>query len=122
MQSYHLTDEFTDIPAEQALLASLAQSPALYWDLLDLLTLQSGGEIHVMLPPDFCVTVDLKNAYQSRGQQKPCSSERCVHASPPSTRKMGIFITANRTITATTVGANLSSAASNTSSPLISGV
>jgi replicative DNA helicase len=38
MQSYHLTDEFTDISAEQALLASLAQSPALYWDLLDLLT------------------------------------------------------------------------------------
>src|SRR5919197_110540 len=38
MQSYHLPDEFTDIPAEQALLASLAQSPALYWDLLDLLT------------------------------------------------------------------------------------
>jgi hypothetical protein len=38
MQSYHLTDEFTDIPAEQGLLASLAQSPALYWDLLDLLT------------------------------------------------------------------------------------
>jgi replicative DNA helicase len=37
MQSYHLTDEFTDIPAEQALLASLAQSPALYWDLVDLL-------------------------------------------------------------------------------------
>jgi len=38
MQSYHLTDEFTDIVAEQALLASLTQSPALYWDLLDLLT------------------------------------------------------------------------------------
>src|SRR5437660_1443770 len=38
MQSYHLTDEFTDIPAEQSLLASLAQSPALYWDLVDLLT------------------------------------------------------------------------------------
>ena len=38
MQSYHLTDEFTDISAEQALLASLAQSSALYWDLLDLLT------------------------------------------------------------------------------------
>jgi replicative DNA helicase len=38
MQSYHLTDEFTDIPAEQAILASLAQSHALYWDLLDLLT------------------------------------------------------------------------------------
>ena len=38
MQSYHLTDEFTDIVAEQALLASLMQSPALYWDLLDLLT------------------------------------------------------------------------------------
>ena len=38
MQSYHLTDEFTDIPAEQALLASLIQSPTLYWDLLDLLT------------------------------------------------------------------------------------
>jgi replicative DNA helicase len=38
MQSYHLTDEFTDIEAEQALLASLIQSPGLYWDLLDLLT------------------------------------------------------------------------------------
>jgi replicative DNA helicase len=38
MQSYHLADEFTDITAEQALLASLMQSPALYWDLLDLLT------------------------------------------------------------------------------------
>jgi len=38
MQSYHLTDEFMDILAEQSLLASLAQSPALYWDLVDLLT------------------------------------------------------------------------------------
>jgi hypothetical protein len=38
MQSYHLTDEFTDIAAEQAILASLMQSPKLYWDLLDLLT------------------------------------------------------------------------------------
>src|SRR5256886_2099893 len=38
MQRYHLTDEFTDIVAEQALLASLMQSPVLYWDLLDLLT------------------------------------------------------------------------------------
>jgi replicative DNA helicase len=38
MQSYHLTDEFTDILAEQAILASLVQTPALYWDLLDLLT------------------------------------------------------------------------------------
>ena len=38
MQSYHLTDEFTDIEAEQTMLASLMQSPGLYWDLLDLLT------------------------------------------------------------------------------------
>jgi len=38
MWSYHLTDEFTDIAAEQAVLTSLMQSPALYWDLLDLLT------------------------------------------------------------------------------------
>src|SRR5499433_2001206 len=38
MQSYHLTDEFADIEAEQALLASLMQSPGLYWALLDLLT------------------------------------------------------------------------------------
>ena len=38
MQSYHLTDEFTDVEAEQSLLASLMQSPGLYWDLLDLLT------------------------------------------------------------------------------------
>jgi len=34
MQSYHLTDEFTDIGAEQAVLASLIQSPRLYWDML----------------------------------------------------------------------------------------
>ena len=32
------SEQFTDIVAEQALLASLMQSPALYWDLLDLLT------------------------------------------------------------------------------------
>jgi len=38
MQSYHLTDEFTDIVAEQAVLASIKHSPMLYWDLLDLLT------------------------------------------------------------------------------------
>jgi replicative DNA helicase len=38
MQRDHLTDEFTDIDAEHAVLASLTQSPALYWDLLDLLT------------------------------------------------------------------------------------
>jgi replicative DNA helicase len=38
MQSYHLTDEFTDIEAEQTMLASLVQSPGLYWDLVDLLT------------------------------------------------------------------------------------
>jgi replicative DNA helicase len=38
MQSYHLTDEFSDPAAEQALLASLTYSPGLYWELLDLLT------------------------------------------------------------------------------------
>jgi replicative DNA helicase len=38
MQRYHLTDEFTDREAEQTVLASLAHAPALYWDLLDLLT------------------------------------------------------------------------------------
>jgi replicative DNA helicase len=38
MQSYHLTDEFSDKAAEQALLASLTHSPGLYWELLDLLT------------------------------------------------------------------------------------
>src|SRR6266849_6420978 len=38
MQSYHLTDEFIDIAAAQALLASLTHSPELYWDLLDVLT------------------------------------------------------------------------------------
>jgi replicative DNA helicase len=38
MQSYHLTDEFSDHAAEQALLASLMHSPRLYWELLDLLT------------------------------------------------------------------------------------
>ena len=38
MQSYHLTDEFSDQAAEQAILTSLAHSPGLYWELLDLLT------------------------------------------------------------------------------------
>jgi len=38
MQTYHLADEFTDGTAEQALLARLADTPTLYWDLLDLLT------------------------------------------------------------------------------------
>jgi len=38
MQSYHLTDEFSDPVAEQAILASLTHSPRLYWELLDLLT------------------------------------------------------------------------------------
>jgi replicative DNA helicase len=38
MQSYHLTDEFSDPAAEQSLLASLTHSPGLYWELLDLLT------------------------------------------------------------------------------------
>src|SRR5262249_49368043 len=38
MQSYHLTDESAAIEVEQAILASLMQSPGLYWDLLDLLT------------------------------------------------------------------------------------
>src|SRR5215510_10031846 len=38
MRTYHLAEDFADIAAEQALLASLTQSPALYWDLLDLLT------------------------------------------------------------------------------------
>ena len=42
------------------------------------------------------------------------SSERCVHAaSQPSIRKMVMCVTANRTITATTVDASSSSAASN---------
>jgi len=38
MQTYHLADEFTDTPAEQALLASLAAAPARYWELGEALT------------------------------------------------------------------------------------
>jgi replicative DNA helicase len=38
MQTYHLADEFTDVAAEQGLLARLTETPTLYWDLLDLLT------------------------------------------------------------------------------------
>ena len=38
MQTYHLTDEFTDVAAEQALLACLAHTPTLYWELLDCLS------------------------------------------------------------------------------------
>jgi len=38
MQTYHLADEFTDVTAEQALLARLADTSTLYWDLLDQLT------------------------------------------------------------------------------------
>jgi replicative DNA helicase len=38
MQTYHLAEEFTHAAAEQALLASLAHTPTLYWALLDHLT------------------------------------------------------------------------------------
>src|SRR5712691_9438771 len=38
MQTYHLADEFTAVAAEQGLLASVASTPALYWDFLDVLT------------------------------------------------------------------------------------
>ena len=38
MHTYHLQDEFTDLRAEQSLLASLAAAPARYWELLDVLT------------------------------------------------------------------------------------
>jgi replicative DNA helicase len=38
MQRYHLADDFTDVLAEQALLASITHTPSLYWELLDLLT------------------------------------------------------------------------------------
>jgi replicative DNA helicase len=38
MQRYHLADDFTDVLAEQALLASLTRTPTLYWELLELLT------------------------------------------------------------------------------------
>lgn len=38
MQTYHLTDEFTDAPAEHALLASLSQTPVVYEALLDCLS------------------------------------------------------------------------------------
>ncbi|MEE8290601.1 MAG: DnaB-like helicase C-terminal domain-containing protein, partial [Candidatus Tectomicrobia bacterium] len=38
MHTYRLADDFTDTPAEQALLASIARTPSLYWELLDLLT------------------------------------------------------------------------------------
>jgi hypothetical protein len=37
MQTYHLTDEFTDATAEQMLLASLVHTPMRYWEMLDLL-------------------------------------------------------------------------------------
>ena len=38
MHPYHLADEFIDVDAEQALLARLAQTPTLYWALLEQLT------------------------------------------------------------------------------------
>lgn len=37
MQTFRLTDEFSAPQAERALIASVAQSPALYWQLLDVL-------------------------------------------------------------------------------------
>ena len=62
MQSYHLTDEFTDIPAEQFLLASLAQSPELYWDLVDLL-----------IPEVFTQEVNTWEAHCSRARDRQAS-------------------------------------------------
>ncbi|MEE8303638.1 MAG: DnaB-like helicase C-terminal domain-containing protein, partial [Candidatus Tectomicrobia bacterium] len=38
MYTYHLMDDFTDVMAEQALLACIVRTPSLYWELLDLLT------------------------------------------------------------------------------------
>jgi replicative DNA helicase len=38
MQPFHLQDEFTDIAAEQALIAAIVRNPALHFALLDLLT------------------------------------------------------------------------------------
>jgi replicative DNA helicase len=38
MQMYHLADEFTDVEAEQSLLASIVGTPTLYWEFFDLLT------------------------------------------------------------------------------------
>jgi replicative DNA helicase len=38
MQPYTLQTEFADPAAEQALIASIAQQPSLYWELFDLLT------------------------------------------------------------------------------------
>ena len=38
MEPYSLQSEFTDAVAEQALLASIAQHPVLYWELRDILT------------------------------------------------------------------------------------
>jgi replicative DNA helicase len=37
MQTFHLTDEFLAPQAERAIIASIAQSPPLYWQLLDIL-------------------------------------------------------------------------------------
>jgi replicative DNA helicase len=38
MHPYHLTDEFTDAETEQAVLARFAQTPALYWALIEQLS------------------------------------------------------------------------------------
>ncbi len=36
MQTFRLTDEFTAVAEEKALIAAVAQSPTLYWELIDL--------------------------------------------------------------------------------------
>ncbi|MEE9148534.1 MAG: hypothetical protein V3U27_14160, partial [Candidatus Tectomicrobia bacterium] len=38
MRTYHLVDDFVDAVAEQSLLASIARTPPLYWELSDLLS------------------------------------------------------------------------------------
>ena len=37
VQAYHLADDFVDVDAERALLASLTSQPRLYWECVDLL-------------------------------------------------------------------------------------
>jgi len=40
MQPFHLADEWTSPEDERALVAAVAKNPALYWELLDLLSPQ----------------------------------------------------------------------------------
>lgn len=66
MQTFHLTDEFTDPAAEQAIIAAITQQPDLYWQCIDLLPAEAFVQ-------ERGAWRDLMAAVESERQPRACS-------------------------------------------------